>query len=254
LKIQYCSDLHLEFPENRNFIKNNPLKALGDILILAGDIMTFKGMELHNDFFDYVSDHFRTTYWIPGNHEYYGFDLAEKSGSFSENIRSNVYLLNNTVVEDEKVRLIFSTLWSKISPGNEWHIERGVNDFHLIKYKGHRLSSVEFNQLHAESFTFLKTKLEKKADIPTVVVTHHVPTLMNYPEQYKNSAINEAFAVELFDLIEPSGAEAWIYGHSHCNTPDFLIGNTRILTNQLGYVKNNEHQTFISDKFIFFDF
>lgn len=37
LKIQYASDLHLEFAENAQFIKSNSLQPVGDILILAGD-------------------------------------------------------------------------------------------------------------------------------------------------------------------------------------------------------------------------
>ena len=38
MKIQYASDLHLELRDNMNYIKKNPLPAVGDILILAGDI------------------------------------------------------------------------------------------------------------------------------------------------------------------------------------------------------------------------
>ena len=60
--------------------------------------------------------------------------------------------------------------------------------------------------------------------------------------------MNEAFATELFDLIEDSGPDYWIYGHTHHNSVDFGIGNTRLLTNQLGYVKHNEHQSFIAEK------
>jgi Icc-related predicted phosphoesterase len=60
----------------------------------------------------------------------------------------------------------------------------------------------------------------------TVVITHHVPTLLNYPEKYKGDVLNEAFAAELFDLIEDSKPDYWIYGHTHSNSADFEIGKT----------------------------
>ena len=248
--IQYASDLHLEFPQNKAFLKANQLICKGDVLLLAGDIVPFVSMEKHKDFFSYISDHFPVSYWIPGNHEYYYFDVAKKSGTINENIRSNVHLVNNLAVNINNARFIFSTLWSKISPANQWEIERGMSDFQVIKYKGYRFSSGQFNYLHEESLLFLEAELKIKTQRKSVVVTHHVPTFMNYPEQYKGDVLSEAFATELFALIDSFGPDYWIYGHHHQNSPPFEIGKTQLLTNQLGYVQMAEHHFFSKEKTI----
>jgi predicted phosphohydrolase len=249
LRLQYASDLHLEFPENKEFMRGFPLQPVGDVLVLTGDIVPFAIMYKNQDFFSYVADHFKTTYWLPGNHEYYHFDIAEKSGVLHENIRSNVFLVNNTSVVHENVKLIFSTLWSHISLGHQWQIERNLNDFNLIKHKGYRFFAEQYNQLHSESLAFIQNYLNKKEE-KMAVFTHHCPTFLNYPEQYKGDVLNEAFAVELHDLIEASEIAYWVYGHHHTNTPEFTIGNTKLTTNQLGYVQRNEHPLFETNKVI----
>jgi predicted phosphohydrolase len=248
--IQYASDLHLEFPENKEFLKKYPIQPMGEVLLLAGDIVPFVVIDKHIDFFSYISDHFENTYWIPGNHEYYHSDLTGRCGSFHEKIIDNVHLVNNMVLEIENVDFVFSSLWSKISPVHQLQIERSISDFHVIKFDGSRFHAEQFNQLHTESLMFLKQALNHNFTTKKVVVTHHVPTFLNYPEKYRGDALNEAFAVELYDFIEDSVADYWIYGHSHCNTSDFKIGSTQLLTNQLGYVKYGEQKLFDTKKFI----
>jgi hypothetical protein len=120
--LQYASDLHLEFPENKAFIKDNPLTPKGDVLVLAGDVMPFILIDKHKNFFDYLADNFKHTYWVPGNHEYYHFDAAKKNGAFCESIRTNISLINNSSVRLDGVQLVFSTLWSKLSESNWWEI------------------------------------------------------------------------------------------------------------------------------------
>jgi len=247
MKIQYCSDLHLEFPENKALLKKRPLLPAGDILLLAGDIVPFAVMSKHSDFFDYVADNFEFTYWIPGNHEYYYSDISQKSGTFSENIRSNVVLLNNHMVVHEKIRFIFSTLWSRINPAYQFQIERAMSDFHVIKDNGFRFSTDRFNQLHTDCINFIQPALDLAFDGKTIVVSHHMPTFMNYPPKFRGDVLNDAFAVELTELIKYTQPDYWIFGHVHVNLPDFNIGNTKLISNQLGYVSEGENTHFLSD-------
>jgi predicted phosphohydrolase len=247
MKIQYCSDLHLEFPENRKFLKRNSLNVVGDILVLAGDVVTFPDLEKGHEFIDFACDHYSAVYWVPGNHEYYGADISDKSSPLCEKLRDNLYLVNNHSVVHGSARVLFTTLWSRIRQQHEWDIQRSISDFSAIRYEGAKLTAQRFSLLHEESLGFLRNAIGEGKQEQMVVVSHHVPTMMNYPEVYKNSPLTEAFAVELFDLIIDSEIECWIYGHHHVNTPDFTIGKTKMLTNQLGYVRQFEHRSFRRD-------
>ena len=56
MKIQYASDLHLEFRENTKYLMLNPLKVTGEILILAGDIYVIDSPYwIKNPFWDWLS-------------------------------------------------------------------------------------------------------------------------------------------------------------------------------------------------------
>ncbi|PQJ12811.1 metallophosphoesterase [Flavipsychrobacter stenotrophus] len=241
MKIQYCSDLHLEFKENAKYIDCHPIERGADILLLAGDITLLWNIEQHKAFFDYVSDNFTYTYWIPGNHEYYKSDVADYPSPLKIEIRDNVFLVNQQVFDHEDVSIICCTLWSHVQLENEYEIQRNLSDFHIIQNEGKRLTVADFNRMHQSDLTFLERALKANEGRKKIVVTHHVPTLMHYPKQYINSPINQAFATELHDLILTSGASAWIYGHHHTNTPEFKIGGTTLHTNQLGYVSHYEH-------------
>lgn len=241
MKIQYCSDLHIEFPENKKFLLENPIIPTAEILVLAGDIIPFSILDQHQDFFDYLSDHFKMVFWIPGNHEYYHGDIHQRTGSFEEKIRENVILLNNKVKIFGETKLIFSTLWSYISPQNRFEIQQSLNDFRLIKNTGKAFDTKAYTDLFLENFDFLKNTIIEEQTSKKVIVTHHVPTMFNYPPQYKGSAINQAFASELSEFIEKSEIDYWVFGHHHYNSNIFEIGNTKLLTNQLGYVRSKEH-------------
>jgi predicted phosphohydrolase len=243
MNFQYASDLHLEFAQNKKAVFKKPLLPAAEILLLAGDILPISDLEKHQDFINYLSDHFKMTYWLPGNHEFYGLDLATMPNSFEEAIRPNVLLLNNIVkeVDDPKgtIDLIFSTLWSHIPAHLTEIVTKRVQDFIQIQWNGSQMTPQAYNQLHQNALQFLEAAMGSKV-ARKMVITHHVPSFLNYPKKHQNDPINACFASNLDDFMQKTAPNAWIFGHHHSNILPFLVGKTTLYTNQLGVVKFKE--------------
>lgn len=99
MRIQYASDLHLEFSENSSYLKHNPLLAVGDVLALAGDI-GYIGDDNYSKhpFWVWASQNYKQVIVIPGNHEFYKlFDLDKLYNGWYLKIQENVTCYYNTV-------------------------------------------------------------------------------------------------------------------------------------------------------------
>ena len=110
-------------------------------------------------------------------------------------------------------------------------------------YKDKMLTFEQFNQAHAECMAFLRNACATSSAAKKVIVTHHLPSFRLSSPDFKGSRINGAFVSDEEDFIEHCGADYWIYGHSHRNI-DAVIGATRFVSNQLGYVFMGEHHSF----------
>ena len=251
MRIQYASDLHIEFSDNSRYLKQNPLKPVGDILILAGDIgyLNDDNYSKH-PFWDWVSDNYRQVIVAVGNHELYKYyDLAKMPHGLVCSIRDNVKCYYDAVVRVENIDFIISTLWAKILLEDAYLTERYVSDFHRILYNGETLTWDNFNRENEKCFSFIQNEVVKSTAEHIVVVTHHVPSFQLVSPDFSGSKINGAFTVELEEYIKHSPIEYWIFGHSHRNI-DKIIGKTKCVTNQLGYVSHNEHLSFDLEKII----
>ena len=254
MKIQYASDLHLEFSENRGLLEQGGgIVPAGDVLLLAGDVSYLGDPKMmKRPFFDWCAEHYRQTFIVPGNHEFYhGYDIAQTMVEYEYEYRENVRYLNNTSVVLDDVELFFTTLWTRISPLHLWTIQRGMNDFRHGILNGERFSANDVDDLHRRCVEWLESALKASTAKTKIVVTHHCPTLRAAFNSYPGGALNSAFQVDMDDFIERIGADYWIYGHTHYSGGSgTVIGTTKLLCNQLGYVFYGENQDFVPDAVI----
>lgn len=235
MKIQYASDLHLEFDENQEFLKANPLEVAEEILVLAGDVAYF-GEQIHRAdwFFDWCAGNFRETYIVPGNHEYFdGYPVEDTIDDFEAKIRPNVTYYNNKSVRLGDIELFFSTLWSPIPPEEALWYQQTDN--------GH-LCAADRNRFHRSCLEWLERSISASAGRKKVVVTHHCPYLSTAGNRYVGGRNRHAYMCDLRPLISRSGASHWIHGHIH--TPLAACYNTLVVSNPLGYVEDGEHLGF----------
>lgn len=245
MKIQFASDLHLEMQDNSRWLKHNPLPVVGDILVLAGDIIYLGNEALfRHPFWDWASQNYREVLAVPGNHEFYaGFDLQPLQNGWMMEVRPNVHYYYNVCRQIEDVEFIMTTLWSMIPVQDAFITEQYVSDFRRIKSGGKVIDFARFNEEHLRCKEFLEQLLSKPKFGYRLVVSHHLPSFALIDPQFKGSRLNGAFAAELFDLIADSDIDCWIYGHSHRNI-ETKIGSCQCYCNQLGYVTHGEHTLF----------
>lgn len=252
MKIQFASDLHLEFRDNWRYLRDNgPMDVKGDILVLAGDT-GYLGDDMYSvhPFWNWASENYEQVLVALGNHEFYKYyDLKTMHDGLVGEIRPNVHYYYNKVVTIQDVDFIISTLWAHIDLDDAFVTERGVADFYRIVYGDNLLRYSDFNSEHQRCLDFIKKSVSASKAERKVVVTHHVPSYQLVAPEFQGSRINGAFTVELADYIATSGIDYWIYGHSHRNI-DKTIGTTHCLCNQFGYVSHNEHITFDRGKVI----
>ena len=253
MKIQYMSDLHMEFAENSRYLKDVEIPVTGEVLVLAGDTFYLNNTTAPlSKFWKWASANYRQVLLVPGNHEYYqGCDVMTRGLQWKWMIKENVGYYQNQVKRIGDTDFILSTLWSHIPPQDEYLVSSRLNDFYQTKFNGKRMTVEDYNSMHEYCLDFIRKSIGGSTAKHIVVITHHLPTLNVVASQHLGSDLNSAFATELGNLIADSRIDVWIYGHSHTNI-DRDISGVKIISNQMGYVFANEHlqNGFDAGKFI----
>jgi predicted phosphodiesterase len=241
IRIQVLSDLHIEFGELR------VPDVDADVAVLAGDIHVGRQAAIWSG---NVAEHLGIPIvQIAGNHEHYGTlgrpqqhfgrTLDELRAAAATGAGRVVFLERDTAII-AGVRFVGCTLWTDFElygdPSEAMaHAEIGMTDFHTIAYRsGARFTANDARREFLRARRFLTSELAKPFVGPTVVVTHHLPSVRSVPQRFRADMLSAAFASHLDSLVEASGAELWIHGHTH-DSCDYRIGKTRVLCNPRGY-------------------
>lgn len=253
MKIQYMSDLHLEYQENRDYFKQNPVNPIGDVLVLAGDIVCETDREKAQYFFKDIESKFKLIISIMGNHEFYNGEISYAFPKYEKYLSDNHILLNNKSIIFENIKFISSTLWSQTDPVHELEISRRLNDYKYIKKKNGNeflnLNVEDTNNYHKISKEFITEELKKDFNGKIIVITHHLPSINCVIPKWRNVNVVSAFANNIDEIILNNNIDAWIFGHQHELINDF-IGNTNMLSNPLGYSKESDFNLFKNDRYI----
>ncbi|MEK7085977.1 MAG: metallophosphoesterase [Patescibacteria group bacterium] len=252
MKIQIASDLHLEFLDNRQWIAANPLIPSGDVLLLAGDIISDKYRDKAENFYKSVESQFPFIISTMGNHEFYNGTAEYAYPSYSKQMAENHAKLNNKSIVRDGVKFIVSVLWSHIPDGKYFEVLNGLNDYNFITKRDIggedvRITVDTTNKYHEISLNFIEEELQKKFDEKIVILTHHIPSFKCLSTEFRGDKLNNAFVSDLDEfIIAHPEINLWVCGHSH-DFNDTIVGKTRIVRNPLGYVHVEEEKGFRRD-------
>jgi len=252
VRLQYMSDLHLEFEGSKILFEPEDVGA--DVLILAGDIhLGTEAIPWIQRFASRYSD----IIYIPGNHEYYRNDWATLHKELAHAAESipNLHFLDPGAIQIHNIHFIAATLWTDFKENNERAkvvCERGMSDYRVV-----RNSNSEFNQIcagdtykaHQMHKSFIKTALAD-SPYPTVVITHHAPSFQSIDLNYVGDELNAGYASNLDKLVEE--ADIWIHGHIHASQ-DYHLGKCNVLSNPRGYVGHDTNYKFDPGKIVEID-
>ena len=251
MTLQFCSDLHLEFPGNRDFLRVHPLVPRGDILVIAGDAIYLGQDKMAAfPFFDWCADHFSETLIVPGNHEFYGgFDIADTLKDYELKLRPNVRYLNNRSWREGDVELFFTTLWVHYDYAQQIIAQNLMNDYTHGFYRGMRFDASDVNGIHKHCTDWLAGALDASDARKKVVVTHHCPIIDPDKVRFLGTSASPSYMTDMTSFIETHRPDCWIHGHVHLVRSDGIrTGPTTVYSNPLGYVFDEEHAAFDGER------
>lgn len=242
MKFHIISDLHLEFAG----YTPSAAAMTADAVILAGDICAGTSA------IAWAANAFpgKPVIYVPGNHEYYGYDLAKWHSDAARIQQSfpNVHVCQTDSLlfpnqgGDAPIRVLGTTLWTdfRLYGANRRNyvaerVQRALADYRAISLGSKLLRWQDTLSLHDLYRAWLATEAAaaQSRGEKVIIVTHHAPSLRSSAPIYVDDLVTAGFASDL-EAFASQNAHVWVHGHMH-NSSAYSIGRCMVICNPRGY-------------------
>ncbi|MCI5134576.1 MAG: hypothetical protein D3920_05760 [Candidatus Electrothrix sp. AW2] len=228
--IYYFSDLHVEFG-SEELAKRLAGNREADVIICAGDL---KPSGMVGRYLHLLDDLTHCPFlFVPGNHEYYGTRKETLDRELAKQRYSNVRVLNRSTTRIGDVLFVGATGWWQETSSMARLL---MNDFIKIIDIHQAEDGCEWGR-RDEQF-FVDTLLRATED-RVVCISHHAPSWKSFFPADVWRLQNDCYANHWDDIIMEFQPAAWVHGHIHEPSNDYLLGKTRVLSNPYGYQRAN---------------
>ena len=239
MKLNIVSDLHMEFHNNLNLLREIPNDC--DYLVIAGDLTTGTSDNSFAKCISLLTMRFQGVIYVPGNHDYYHSDFTTINEQLRqlERLYENFYPLINECMEIEGYKLIGASLWFPDRPDN-YRYSGLLNDFtYIYNFKN------SVYKANAESVKFINRELNNKS----ILITHHLPTIHSISPKYRDRDLNRFYLTDLGSLITFKEPRLVIHGHTH-DSFDYILGKSRVICNPYGYFGREVNPSFKNELYV----
>jgi Icc-related predicted phosphoesterase len=233
MKLWILSDLHLEFGDFPA-----PIPEEADVIVLAGDIHVGAGARA---FIERLASAGKPIVYIAGNHEFYGKIIDDVLDYWRNAGVEALHFLENEAVVIDGVRFLGTALWTDVDGCDWFALRRGkqMSDFHCISYRASENRILSFTPrdsalMHEQAVSFLERSFAEPHEGPTVVISHHAPSVASAHDRWRGSALEPYFSAKLENHVLRWQPALWVHGHMH-DSADYRIDATRVLCNPRGY-------------------
>lgn len=249
MRIQFCSDLHLEINDPKEFPEL--LEPVAPVLALLGDIGDPES-EIFVTFLDWCCRHWSQVLFIPGNHEFWRLKPETKKTIDSVIARFRIlegryknlkFCWRQKLYSEDGVILLATPLWSRPAEGVIPHeYEKAWID------RDRSFDADTLHKLHEADLKWLTRELKAASNETVVVLTHYAPSMMLIDSRFIGHPDETLYASDLDTLLRPP-IVAWACGHVHQSvqwlksweTATGESGEILITTNPCGYKHENPY-------------